>query len=408
MNNSDGGPAIRLPSTTPEGLAWLQNFAPEDRESAELLVNSLRIFSADDCRSRSLQLILDRLASIKGPVGVYPVKNTRKNQHEPSPIHVDRKLPGSYVIVANIIRDAVESPPDGVVVGGNPPLEELRERSFRSILLIDDYSGSGGLAIRHGKGWMRNTSIRSWRSYGWLEVHYASFCMSDLAARNLKKEGLFDSVFSLERGVDFISARWTARERELIENLCQSYAWKSDYAYGRDRSRGLCVMPHTVPNNLPAVLWQKKGPNGGPWDPLFVNRRMNPRQQSDLAGYGRWVDIAKISEEIGQRRLARQLGGRLKGESSDLKNLLVLLGALAARKRRDHTLSMHFGVPVGVVNQMLNMGEALGLIDGQRRLTEAGWAELRSARRTTAQQLPAKALTGSNEPYYPTALRGSQ
>ncbi|WP_455710630.1 phosphoribosyltransferase-like protein [Streptomyces achromogenes] len=407
MGQSRNAIVAQSPSSTPEGKSWIQNFPAEDRETAELLINSLRIFSADDFRSRLLKMILDRLAEVRGPVAVYPVKNTRKNEQEPLPFPAYRKLPGSYAIVANIIRDAVENPPKGVAASGAPELCELRDGKFRSVLLIDDYAGSGGLAVRHGKGWMRNTTIRSWRSYGLLEIHYASFAVSSLADRNIKKERLFDSVSFLEYGVDFASARWTSRERESIEDLCRAYAWKKEYAYGRDKSRGLCVMPHTVPNNLPAVLWQKKGPSGGPWEPLFRTRRMNPRQQIELAGYGRRIEIEEISAEIGQRRLARQLDSRLRDESPELKKLLVLLGALAARKRRDHTLSVHFGVPVGVIAQMLSVGRTLGLIDEERRLTDAGWAELRSARRAT-KQLPTPELTGSDEPYYPMKLRGSQ
>ncbi|MFF2025899.1 hypothetical protein ACFVW2_29405 [Streptomyces sp. NPDC058171] len=385
----------------------MENFANEDWESAQLLVNSLRIFSADEFRSRLLAIVLERLTELGGPVAIYPVKNTPKGVQEPSPLPMNGRLPGSYAIVANIIRDAVENPPEGVIVGGVPTLGKLRDGKFRHLLLVDDYSGSGGLAIRHGKGWARNPTIRSWRSYGLLRIHYLSFAVSSFAAQEIRKERLFDSVTQVEFGLDFSNARWTPRERESIERLCQSYAWKKDYAYGRDDSRGLCVMSHTVPNNLPAVLWQKKGPNGSPWIPFFSARRMNPRQTLELAGYSQQIDAKQVAAEIGQQRLARQLDSRLSDESPDLKKLLVLLGALAIGKRGEHLLSVHFGVPIGAITQMLGVGRTLGLIDDERRLTDAGWAELRSARRAPAKQ-PSRELTVSDKPYYPTKLRGSQ
>ncbi|MCX5171506.1 hypothetical protein OG616_26250 [Streptomyces antibioticus] len=395
------------PSDTLEGKSWLRNFANEDCGSAQLLINSLRIFSADEFRSRLLAIVLERLTEFSGPVAVYPVKNTPKDVQEPSPLPMNGRLPGSYAIVANIIRDSVENPPEGVTVVGSPNLDKLRGGKFRHLLLVDDYSGSGGLAIKHGKGWARNPTIRSWRSYGLLRIHYVSFAVSSLALRRIRKERLFDSVVQVECGLDFSNARWTQRERESIEQICQSYAWKKDYAYGRDDSRGLCVMSHTVPNNLPAVLWQKKGPNGSPWMPFFSARRMNPRQTLELAGYSQHINVRQVAAEMGQQRLARQLGSRLSDESPDLKKLLVLLGALAIGKRREHMLSAHFGVPIGAITQMLVVGRKLGLIDDERRLTDAGWAELRSARRAPAKQ-PSRELTGSDEPYYPTKLRGSQ
>ncbi|MEU6972408.1 hypothetical protein AB0A71_32745 [Kitasatospora aureofaciens] len=394
------------PISITEGRAWLDNFQPEERGIAALLLNSLRIVSSTEFRAQLTRGLIETVSQLPQPVALYPVRAIRKEESEPSGISPRRTLPGSHAIVANIIRDILESPPGSARIYAEEQLEALREKQVRSILLVDDYSGSGTIALRCGGAWLRNPTIRSWKSYKFIGIHYFAFAVSGTAEQRIRKASIFDSVRYAEYGLDFDAARWTENEKSDVEVLCKKYAQTPSVALGLRKSRGLFVVQHTVPNNLPMIIWQRTGRDGAPWAPFFKNRRMSPAQQLYISGYSPKVDFSELAEEIGQRRLARQFSQKLKGESAGLKRLTLLLGALSAGHRNDNDLSVRLATSIASLEDLTRIGQQLGLIDGKRRLTDSGWAELRSARK---QQGSAQVeLTWCDEPYYPRQLRESQ
>ncbi|WP_146231200.1 phosphoribosyltransferase-like protein [Micromonospora sicca] len=317
------------PSETPTGTRWLSNFTPEDRPAASLLVNSLHFVSADMFRVELVTFLAERLASgeIERPAALFSVKPTRPHdvmfEKEPESPAVsggssalDVVTPtvwsgageaGSEYLVQNILRDVRRLSP-GTVFDRATSLEYLRSKRVRSLVFVGDYSGSGEEACKYAAAWARNCHIRSWRSLHLVNIHLVLFAASSFGLGKIRRSGYIDHVWPALYGVDFAAAHWADSERQAIRDLCVRYAHHPHEAWGRSSSGGLFVLPHTVPNNLPVILRQTKGPATGghrPWAPLFRGRIFPVELQAELSGYRPQYDLNKVLAELGQLRLAR-------------------------------------------------------------------------------------------------------
>ena len=289
------------PSTSPEVAGWLSNFAHEDQTTARLLVDSLRIVSEGDIRAGLLQQLNELVGEIPDPVLLVPVRDLAdidRRWRESRPVvyqdflpHVDfGSKPGSEAIIANILREII-----GIrrrrsgVLSPDISLEDLREKGCRNIVFVSDYAGSGLQSLNYLKSWLRNPTIRSWRSFGWIDINLVLFSASSFAARRLRASAALDDLHIVEVAADFASARWSEQDEREVRRLCLRYAepkrLERGEQFGYAGSGGLFVMPHTVPNNLPAILLQERGPWTEPWKPLFPGRTFPPLLQIQLAGY---------------------------------------------------------------------------------------------------------------------------
>jgi hypothetical protein len=396
---------VRL-SETERGCAWLENFVEDDRGIATLLLDSLRIVPSGEFRDRLMKLTSDIAAMSRSPVALYPVRpqppDLEENQYlEPD---VDRPYPpdaGSEHLVANLLRDVARQ---GLVehkVLNIPSLEELKIERCRTIILVDDYAGSGDSASRHLLAWLRNPTICSWLSYKLIEFAFIAFTVSSSALRELSKHAVLrDRIHYVEYGHDFKTARWSPDERVQVTALCRKYASRNSCPLGWNRTAGLFAVAHTVPDNLPAVLRQEKGHPGRPWTPLLVRSRGMPPEHV-LSSFGPRLDLPGLAARFGQRRLARTVRALPKGV---LPLLLVVLAALARSRRDEKRLVEDLGLPLYEVADLLELAARLRLIDpNSRRLTDEGWEELRRARTRQAVPTPVR---DNAEPYYPRSLRG--
>lgn len=414
------------PSETAEGRQWIENFKPEERRAARLLLDSLQIISETTFRASLGQFLVDRVASLPRPVVFFPIRElpgSAKNKGadpqpavvpssgfglappaEPLPLSANYAAhPGSEGAVGNVLRDVLRDHRARLGLVEASSLAELRSRKPRTVVLVDDYCGSGSRANGYVEAWAQHRTIRSWHSLGLIRFHVFALAVSEQALTRLSKNKWIEQVHALQPAADFLTVPWLPDERRDIEVLCRRYGRNEQMALGFGNARGLLLFQHTVPNTLPMVLWQNEGPHKAPFAPMFRGRRMTPSQQLVLADYSLPVSASDIARSLRQTRLADALD-RQPGFTA--RFVLLALGAAARGVRGTFRLSQVFSLPVASVEAIIQACQQLGLLDSDGRLTEPGWRELRRARRRSKEPTgPDLSLHGRGEPYYPYRLR---
>lgn len=346
------------------------------------------------------------VSDFQEPVGVYPVRELPSDDAGRFlPLeHPFIATPGSEGLVGNIIRDTIGRRPKFDRFSSYDSLDRLRRHKVRTLLLVDDYSGTGDQIVKYVEAWMRHPTIRSWHSYGLVRVHILLLAASAQAQKRLEDHRFVADVRYLERGLGFDTAPWTHQEREMVEALCQRYAHKPELALGYGETRGLLALHHTVPNNLPHILWQTKCPRLPDWKPLFANRVMSPKLQEEIGNYRLESDPKRITAIIRQERL----GAALDAQANPIvRNFLLVLAAVENGHRDPRQLCDLLSFSLETTQHTLEVCQALNLLDSANRLTNEGRAELRRARNRPLVPKPEPPAIGDGAPYYPLSLRGA-
>ncbi|MFF3366332.1 hypothetical protein ACFYV0_33245 [Streptomyces misionensis] len=402
------------PSETHQGIEWLTNFGPGDTETARQLLDSLHIVSETTFRQGLLEhlgSVLAGEASLEKPAALYGVRSCEPTDtmfiNKVSPQVSGGDGGGSELIVQNIIRDVQRSLDTSVVTRNAMTIDLLRTRRARSLVFVSDYAGSGKESLAYARAWLRNATIRSWRSLKLVRLHLVLFAATTTGLRRIRASGLYDGVWVLHRGMDLPSAQWHTDELTRIRKLCGDYARRPEDGAGWSGSEGLLVFEHTVPNNLPSILRQTRGRTrrpDGKWAPFFEHRTAPPGLLRDLVGYR-----PERNAELGLRGMGRdqltesgKLHVRYRG---GIRDLVEVLGRIAKGHRHPEQLATDVSVSVPMARALVLQAQNLGLVDSQTRLTGAGWNELRAAK--AKPRAVVSRLRGSQEPYYPGSLRES-
>lgn len=394
------------PSETSQGLRWLGNFCLDERRAATLLIDSLRVISSSRFRITMSDALGAAVDEFPEPVGVYPVRELprdRADQFLPLD-HPFQAIPGSEGLVGNIVRDVIGRRPKFSRASSYDSLDRLRRHKVRTLLLVDDYSGTGDQIVKYVDAWIDHPTIKSWHSYGLLRVHVLLLAASAQAQKRLEDHRFVASVRYLERGLGFDTVPWTKQEREDVEALCWRYAHNPEFALGYGETRGLLALHHTVPNNLPHILWQTKCPRVPDWAPLFANRAMSPQLQEDLDDYHVETDPKRIAAIVQQERLGEALDAQT---NPTVRSFLLMLGAVESGHRDPVALGNLLGLSREMTRRTLRACQALRLLDTANRLTNEGRNELRRARNRPPLPEPGLPAIGDQVPYYPQALRGA-
>jgi hypothetical protein len=387
----------------------LANFLPDDAPLAATLLDSLRIVSEAEFRAALTRMLTETLEEKvnDGPVALYSVRPPRASASyiEPHPNRPYEPDAGSELIVANIISELTKTFSERApLIAASPTLEELRASRFRHVIFVDDYSGTGSSILSYLNLWLRNRTIRSWRSFGLIKFHLAMYALSPRAKQALHRHKLLDSEPKwVEFGLDFDSMPWTDDERKLIRQICTKYAANSNMALGFRRSEGTLVMGHTLPNNLPLILRYGRRWDGHPWAGFFPPgyRRLSPDQQLRFGGYRPpRLSLEAMAVSVGDRKLAR---GRI-ADVPHAQPLLLALAALRRGIRNPNRLARDLALSSFEIERVVRAAKELGLVDDHLHLTDRGHDELRQA--TTRPRRVGLELRGNDEPYYPASLRG--
>lgn len=376
-------------SEHPRVAAWLENFAVARRDTARLLVDALELVSETDLRRELGLLIAGLLPRLAGPIAAFPARDVPKGE----PAHeggreggyhlLEPGLPGSEAILANILTGVLRQggASDGLLERHD--LASLREHRVRTLLLVDDFTGSGNQLIGYHRALLRHSTIRSWVSYGLIEFHVTTYAATDKAARRLRRRFGEEHVHIVRACPSFEGAGWTPEQLVEVETLCRSSAGRrtKNWALGYRDSRALIAFEHTAPNNLPFVLW--KVAQG--WNSLFEYKAV----PGDL------LRLFSMRPDLPREPLAGSIGAERLGRVIDL---------IGRRVHRAGAISETLRVSHAEAARLLRLARDLGLTDARFRLTDAGRVELKRWRAAHAERV----LPNDDKPYYPHQLRAER
>jgi hypothetical protein len=399
------------PSETEHGRRWLSNFAEDDRSAASLLLDSLDFVGQNELRAGLQQLIESLAKEIPTPIGLVPVRELAPdqsyykttNRNAKPPLLLSTSFPGSEAIVANIAGSLRRQRGNAGPFVSSPSLRNLREARAKSILYIDDFSGSGGRLIKFHKQFRRHPTIRSWESYGLINYHVAAYAMTRSAYDRLTITFGSDNIHIVRICPTFSNQNWTSLELYHVERVCREYASDNleEYALGYNDSRGLMVFSHSAPNNLPTILWQLYF--GVHWEPFFSDKAI-PIDLMPLFDEPTYEIRLKSSlRRLGQSRLAE---GDWRHEASPrLTNVLLVLAAIARRARNEIRIAELTGLSHREISAIIESCRHWNLVGSKGlHLTDKGLSELRHAKGISLSE-ERVTLKGSTEFYYPRSLR---
>lgn len=400
------------PTDTSRGMAWLANFDEDEQIPARLLLDGLDLIGQDRLRTDLSALIESLAAKLPHTIALVPVRELGDGQsyyrgtdrNSKPALLLPNSFPGSEAIVANLATNLRRAENSGGPFVGAPSLPNMREAHCRIVLLIDDFSGSGDRILKFDRGFRRHPTVKSWLSLKWIAIHVAVFAATERAQALLEAHFGADRVHVHRICPTFRSRPWTPKEREAVEALCRKYRNAREYigAYGYRNSKGLMAFVHSVPNNLPPILWQRRGPRIGRWSSFFQGQVV-PTDLHELFGDASPEQRAEDTLlRLGQQRLAE---GEWRGATGgDATRILLVLAALARRPASLSRIMDLTGLAASEVTNVLSACRQWGLVGDTARLTDAGRAELTHAKSVTlSDEIPA--LHGSDEPYYPRSLR---
>lgn len=309
--------------------------------------------------------------------------------------------PGSEASIANLVREIGRPFTREQVVkqrAGRPiTIEVLRETRTRTLIFVTDYVGSGKQVLDYIDTWFRNPSIRSWRSYGLIRIYIVAYAATAKGRDRIRaaSKGSELSVVEVAPTV-FDPAQW--QEDDRMVELCKIYAarcrlWKPPLGFGN--TGGLFASALSVPNNLPAILWES---SAGRWAAFFVGRTMPAEMANTIGDFMPQRDIAHELRLARARRLAARYS---LGQVSP--RWAPFLTVLALSPGDDDSISERTGKPLPEVREIRATLLVLGLLDLDGDLTEFGRRAI--ARSGFRLRVVTAGLQGQDSPYYPRLTR---
>jgi hypothetical protein len=401
-------------SETERGIRWLSNFSPGDQPTAQLLLDAIEFVGQDELWE-ALRGVLGKLPSqIPTPITLVPVREVQAGQayfgadRNATPKLLNaRSLPGSEGTISTLLNSVWRLDKQAGPFTAAPSLANMRAARTRSVVLVDDFSGSGDRILKFKYSFHKHPTLRAWRSRQLIDYHAAVYAATLRAAERLARRLGRDRVHIHRVAPTFHSRPWSSAQIIAVEDLCRRYRYGLLYTdpLGHGRSRGLIAFAHTAPNNLPPILWQQHGPShhGGPWRPFFLGKAIPLDLQSlfgrEIGPRPPAVGLAKASSAAAWRSVESQF------TPPAWRELLQVLIAVARNPRTDLALADIAGLPLADALATLRLARAAALVtSGGIHLTDNGRAELKHA---TGLRQPADEvqLKGSTEPYYPRSLR---
>jgi hypothetical protein len=398
-------------SKTRRAAEWLKQFEVDDQAAAMALLDSVRFLQGGEVITgirRSIEeLLADRQERF--PVALVPIISSEDMIREDD-IDDDAELttfcdfnpaqpiannPGSEALMAQLIREVRKASPPASIFSAPLTLEEMRTSKVHTLLCVTDYIGSGQQVLNYVETWYRNRTIRSWRSFKWLQIGVIAYAATSAGKRAVDASPHIDflKVTEIAPGISELKNSYPEAK---VKEVCRIYAKRGKLwpALGYRGSAGLFASSFSVPNNLPAILIKRSKR----WEPFFDGRSVSTSLSDEIGSHVPGVNISQQLLDAGQVRLAaRHRDGHI---DRPWQTHMIMLGLLP---RTEEQLALALGLHLPAVRAILVSLERLQLIDSKGRLTSAGYEALASHRRKP-RRAPAL-LTPDPSPYYPRYMR---
>lgn len=253
-----------------EVLDWLDNFQPSEKQDMLLVLQQLEVLSWNEVRDyvESLAKELKKLF-----------------QHDLSGV---RFFPlGDYTSSSGTnflynFRQELE------ISNSCFPLKHFTEIDLSSVaamVFVDDIIGSGNQATRFAKESLSEIQKE-------IDTYYVSLFAFENGLKKVIKEAGFTKVFSARTLSDEFKAFspktkyfTDPNQRSRLKNICKKYGEKlyPKHPLGYDDSQCLFILPHTVPNNTPPIIWagpESESKPGEVWKPIWKRKKATlPRKE---------------------------------------------------------------------------------------------------------------------------------
>lgn len=351
---------------SPEISSWLSQFTSDRRPMAEVLLHHLRFVSRDEY-SGWLHSSLDRLNGA-GPFALFAVRKLKKSNGQISPFFDSTGIPktrpptaqGSEDLVYSLIGNAAREKSSSFL--DHPGIEEMRAKRVHDLVLIDDSIGSGRRVSEFLESMMCSKTLLSWWSYGLIRFHILSYARTREGEKSIienmvgsnhprrkypKSQKISFSSEHVYSSMD-LESRWGDDYKNILD-LCDSVTEvPKGYRRGYGSVMANLVFYHSVPNNMPGILYFRSGK----WKPLFPGRTLPS-----------WtIELLEDDEE----RAAGEAWSRL-GES-----MVELLGLAKSGVRNPRIIEQRMGRDRDYVMELIQRAKYLGLLNDGGRITRSG------------------------------------
>jgi hypothetical protein len=276
---------------------------------------------------------------------------------------------GSEDLVYSLIASATRSRDS---LFDHPSLAVLREHRIRNILLIDDSIGSGKRVSDFIRATMAPRTFCSWWSFGFIRFHILSLARTRESEKAILHatpgsnhgKRVHPKSLKVNFASDIVYSKESLRERwgdgyQAISDLCDSTtAIRREYRRGFGKVMANIVFDHSVPNNIPGVIWYR----GDRWSPLFPGRALPDWVLEALDGSSAPGGAAE--------------DGRVTQASPMMIRLLHLI---KRGVRRESTIALRMDADNDLIRSLIGAAQASGFITSHNRITEPGVSLVRRA-----------------------------
>lgn len=340
---------------------WLKQFEETDRMIATELLMRLS-FCTRDTYAKWLIGQLDALG--KRPCALYAVRRLPSHQinlwdKKSRIVHRPATARGSEDLVMSIVAQLARHDEDRML--NHPSISTIYKRQVRDIAFLDDSVGSGDRVASFAQLFFRHPSILSLWSYGKIHLHVFALARSDEGERRildcLPGRDSPTRVYPKSSKVHFNGPyaysttqshhRWGPKAEDIFALCRRTKQIPRDRRLGYDSVMSNLVFYHSVPNNIPGMLYV----SNARWRGLFPDRC-----------FPNW--LASLLDGPSPSR------SRLKPEVSTM--LLAAMTLIKKGLSRSEAIGRRLGVSSTYLSQVFASGVASGFLTEENRLTKAG------------------------------------
>lgn len=411
--------------------AWVRQFDFRDQALAAEMLGNFVFVSRDEFATGLTGQVLFHAKLVDGPIALYAEREMRHRlgvPHRlfketagkfkraygvgPDPVKAKKAYQpevGSEGIVAQLITDLCRAYPKRFL--NHPGPDEIRKKRARAFWVLTDFVGSGKRAHDYLSAAWKVRSVRSWKSYRFMQFGVLAYAMTQGGEDRIKRHSCRPLTACVQPCPTIFSV-FSSAKADACVRLCKKYdpmgpspdLSQGSLALGYGSVGALMAFAHGAPNNTPRIF-HKTSKRAKGWIPLFPSR---VTAGLPVLGFGRSLRPETISarlKALGNTVLAKSPVAR--DAPVEVKKRYLVLAALSRAHRGDDILAIKTGLSTTEVKQVCQELEGLGWIGERRVITDAGLGEMRHLRRTATQrrQRVDAIAQAAKPPYYPTSLR---
>ncbi|WP_143502159.1 hypothetical protein [Pseudomonas sp. Irchel 3E13] len=404
---------------------WLQQFnkTPEDFALATHMLKSLLYIDHFYLKTLLANVILGQLVS-EGPCALFIERELPRTKSTRPPamykeekilrsgfrkrrlratgaaqqvvlsLRYNRQDVGSEGVIAQMMSSLCKRHSDDLLL--QPSADEIRKCKVRKVVIVTDFIGSGERVNRMLGSLWRVRSVRSWASYGRIEMCVVAASGTDKGVACVRRHPCRPTVL-LGESCPTLQKSFSPDVSLALIDLCKRYGSFDKKPLGHGDVGALIAFEHSAPNNMPAIFTRENKSRVNLWKPLFPDRRTEV-----LWTRGQYRE-EEIIEAFGLLGLQRITETKAYGKIGwNWRQALLVTAAIYKSRRTVVDLIALTNMPVAVLFDALHNAQELGWITLNRRMTDTGRCLITRFSETMVLQV---VTATAPDAYYPSQLR---